>query len=160
MPAGDDDKSTRNAANWPQAIVNLFNKYFPSIFTQSTQRHNNSFDSNLKSILSDVELKLKQVEAVLRNLDDSNETAADGIPVRLLYEAASVIAPSLCLLFNKSLALKDISHERKKANVIPIFKKQKKEYIENYRRISLSAVSKVLKRCISNNIKVNIYQEV
>ena len=110
--------------------------------------------------MSDVELKLKQVEAVLRNLDDSNETAADGIPVRLLYEAASVIAPSLCLLFNKSLALKDISHERKKANVIPIFKKQKKEYIENYRRISLSAVSKVLKRCISNNIKVNIYQEV
>ena len=47
------------------------------------------------------------------------------------------------------------------ANMLPVYKKGEKEHAENYRPISLlSIVSKVLERCIVNNIKLQLCQVI
>ena len=51
--------------------------------------------------------------------------------------------------------------EWKIANIVPVYKKGDKEYVENYRPISLLCiVSKVFERCVLNNIREHIYQEI
>ncbi len=77
----------------------------------------------------------------------------DNIPIRLLKECASTIAPSLTCLFNKSLKLGNLPSEWKLSNVIPLHKKGNKSYVENYRPISLMCVvAKVLERCVYNRL--------
>jgi hypothetical protein len=49
-----------------------------------------------KSLLEDVVLTPDDVANVLRTLDNDKAHGPDGIPVRLLTETASQIAPSLC----------------------------------------------------------------
>ncbi len=56
-------------------------------------------------------------------------------------------------IYNKSLAIGCVPVQCKQANVLPIHKKNCVEPVMNYRPISLlSIVSKVLKRCVFNNI--------
>ncbi|PFX12211.1 putative RNA-directed DNA polymerase from transposon X-element [Stylophora pistillata] len=60
-------------------------------------------------------------------------------------------------LFNKSLRLGTLPEDWKLANVVPAYQKDHKDQGENYRPISLlPIVSKVLERCIFNNIKDHV----
>ena len=62
------------------------------------------------------------VLAALRNLNPDKALGPDGIPGRILKESAQTIAPSLTLLFNKSLHSAVVPHKWKLANVVvPIF---------------------------------------
>ena len=88
--------------------------------------------------MSDVVLKEQEVASILNTLDTKKATGSDEIPVKLLKETASVITPSLCKLFNKSLQLGKIPRDWKLANVVPVHKKGNQEHTENYRPISLS----------------------
>ena len=101
------------------------------------------------------------VTNVLKTLDNNKAHGPDGIPARLLIETASQISPSLCELFNKSLRTGMVPFDWKLANVVPVYKKDDQEFVENYRPISLlSLISKVLERCVFNNIKDHIYSQI
>ena len=77
--------------------------------------------------------------------------------MRLLKETADQISPSLTMLFNKSLRLGIFPGDWKVANIVPIFKKGKKEFVENYRPISLiPVISKVLERCVLTGLRDHI----
>ena len=163
----DDTSSTvpRTFAESPKAISNLFNRYFASVFTNNST--NNSINSgNAGSNIcdmdqtapNDIRLTASEVQAVLKSLDVSKATGSDEIPARLLRETAEVITPSLCHLFNKSLSTGSIPREWKLANIVPVYKKGEREYTENYRPISLLPItSKVLDRCVLNNVKDWLY---
>ena len=98
-------------------------------------------------------LHVGEVEAVLKSLDPNKATGPDEIPARILKETATTIAPSLCKLFNRSLGEGYIPSEWKLANVVPVYKKDEKDHVENYRPISLLCIiSKVLERCVLNRI--------
>jgi len=87
--------------------------------------------------------------SALKQLDINKATGSDGIPVRLLKDTADQIAPSLTMLFNKSLRLGIFPEDWKLANIVPFFKKGKKDFVENYRPISLfPVISKVLEHCV------------
>lgn len=71
----------------------------------------------------------------------------------LVFECASELAPSVCKVFNKSLSSGPLPKSWKVALAIPIFKKEDRELVENYRPISLLCIpSKVLERCIFNRL--------
>ena len=160
MPSGPCGTSGRIKAEGPNAIASLFNRYFASVFTESSlefEELNEIYDSN-QTALTELSLTNDEVRAVLLSLDVSKATGPDGIPARLLRETADVIAPSLCCLFNKSLSSGFIPTEWKLANVVPVYKKGDREHTENYRPISLlSIISKVLERCVLDNIKDQLY---
>ena len=110
--------------------------------------------------MSDVVLTEQEVASILNTLDTKKATGSDEIPAKLLKETAS-ITPSLCKLFNKSLLVGKIPRDWKLANVVPVHKKGNQEHTENYRPISLlPIVSKVLERCIFNNIRDHLFQTI
>ena len=81
----------------------------------------------------------------------------DQLLARILRVTVEVIAPSLTDLFCKSLRLGTLPEDWKLANVVPAYKKDQKDQVENYRPISLlPIVSKALERCIFNNIKDHV----
>ena len=111
------------------------------------------------TIISDLTLNESTVLAALKAPEVGKATEPDKIPAKLLKETASVIAPSLCKIFNKSLQLGSLSSNWKLAIVVPVHKKGAKDHVENYRPISLlPIVSKVLQRCVLNSIKDHLYQ--
>ena len=64
---------------------------------------------------------------------------------------------SLTMLFNKSLRLGIFSEEWKLANIVPIFKKGKRDLVENHLPISpLPVISKVLLRCVLAGLRDHI----
>ena len=91
--------------------------------------------------------------AALRSLNPDKALGPDGIPGRILKETAQQIAPSLTLLFNKSLHSAVVPDEWKLENVVPVFKRGIKEHVQNYRPISLLCiVSNIVERCVLNHI--------
>ena len=145
--------STRPVATNPSEIADFFNTYFASVFTSENLPVQ---DANITDdpLITELDLTELEVQTLLSSLDTSKATGSDEIPARLLKETASVITPSICKLFNKSLKQGTVPQDWKVANVVPVHKKGDKEYTENYRPISLlPIISKVLERCILMNIR-------
>ena len=105
-------------------------------------------------LLTGLTISTSEVVEILRNLDTNKAAGPDEIPARILKKTAEKIAASLAEFCNKSLLLETLPEEWKLANVVPVYKKEKKEHVENYRPVSLlSVVSKVMERCVFNAIK-------
>ena len=99
--------------------------------------------------------------AVLSSLDMNKASGPYEIPARTLKETVHEAAPSLCDLFNKLLRLGSVPTGWKLANIVPVYKKDNKEFIENYRPISLLClVSKVMEGCLFNAIEEQVYNLV
>ena len=99
--------------------------------------------------ISSIELSNEDVLSALQSLNPSKTPGPDELHPRILKECANDLAPSLCMLFNKSLRLGKLPSDWKLANITPVFKKGGKSLISNYRQISLlSIVSKLCERCV------------
>jgi hypothetical protein len=161
--SNSNHSESRIHANTPNDIATLFNKYFHSVYTcfpdQSTAPQAGS--SSPLSSISSIDLSVEEVYEALQNLDPSKAHGPDGLPSRILKECSSQLAPSLHRLFTKSLQLSQIPAEWKLANIVPLHKKGNREYVENYRPISLlSVVSKVLERCVLNHVSYHIHSNI
>ena len=74
-----------------------------------------------------------------------------------MKETADQISPSLTRSFNKSLRLGIFLGNWKLANIVPIFKKEKRDFVENYCPITpLPVISKVLERCVLGGLRNHI----
>ena len=163
------DEDIRTYSETPPKIANLFNKYFTSVFTTDSDISEDLFANNDilscsstdSSHMENIVLEPEHVSIILRSLDTNKAHGPDEIPARLLTETAIQIAPSLCKLFNKSLSTGVVPRDWKLANVVPVYKKGDKEFVENYRPISLlPLVSKVLERCVFNNVKEHVFSQI
>ena len=127
-----------------------FNKFFLS--------HSNIDDSQAdvpnvtdecQSSLSSIQTTPDEVYELLKCIDPSKSTGPDNVNPRLLKETALSIAPSLSKLFNISLNRGEFPSNWKRANVIPIHKKNSRSKTDNYRPISLlSCVGKILEKIV------------
>ena len=81
----------------------------------------------------------KEVAETLRSLPNKSSCGRDEISYRLMKEAGPALVGPLVTLFNRSLLLRQVPDEWKKAIVIPIFKGGRKDRQEpsSYRPISL-----------------------
>ncbi|CAH1252373.1 Hypp9263 [Branchiostoma lanceolatum] len=103
--------------------------------------------------LSTIVLSVDEVQEVLQGLHPNKAPGPDGIPNRLLKEAAPVISTSLCNLFNLSLSTSQLPAEWKQCNVTPVYKKGDRSNPSNYRPIALlPTVPKVLERLVHNRL--------
>ncbi len=71
------------------------------------------------------------------------------MPLRILRDGATALSKPLSVLFHKIYEKKEIPEQWKVSKVIPLYKKSKKEDIENYRPISNQcSVTKVFEKLI------------
>ena len=132
-----------------------FNKYFFTTFTEDNDvlPASNNTRSDVPQLVLPT-LSESEVHQVLSQLDPYKAPGPDGIPTLILKECSRELSPSVCHLFNLSLSSGKLPQEWKKSLVAPVFKKGRKEDVENYRSISLlCAISKVLERCICNYLR-------
>ena len=86
---------------------------------------------------------------LLKKIDDKKATGLDKIPCKLLKTAAGIIAPSLTVIFSKSILTGIYPSEWKTAKVTPVFKKSINSDPNNYRPISLiPIVSKFFEKIV------------
>ena len=102
-------ENDQKVANSTISIAELFNSYFASIFTNHLHNHEMKntdtadFNEPPPQILNEINFSELEVFATLRSLNPDKALGPDGIPGRILKETAQQIAPSLTLLFKKSL---------------------------------------------------------
>ena len=157
--ADQSQNPSRVSADTPAGIADLFNSFFASVFTIDSAVEKTACIRS-DTVISDLTLNESTILAALKALEVGKVTGPDEIPAKLLKETASVIAPSLCRIFNKSLQLGSLPSDWKLANVVHVHKKGAKE-VENYRLISLlPIVSKVFERCVLNSIMDHLYHVI
>ena len=81
------------------------------------------------------------VHCQLRLLNTSTGTGLDGIPARLLKDAAPSISAPLTAIINLSISSAVLPEEWKKAKVVPLYKDGDKKCMDNYHPISVLLVA-------------------
>ncbi|CAM4551596.1 unnamed protein product [Lepidochelys kempii] len=89
----------------------------------------------------------------LEKLDEHKSMGPDALHPRVLKELADVISEPLAIIFENSWQLGRVPDDWKKANVVPIFKKGRKEDPGNYRSVSLTSLpGKITEQVLKESI--------
>ena len=145
--------------------MSFLNHYFASVFSPDDGNQPSLASEDKANLvthpdpsLTEVTLSTSEIEEILRNLNPNKATGPDGITTRILKETAEEIASLLSKLFNKPLRLGLLPNDWKLANIVPVYKKDGKKQVENYRSITLlSLLTKGMERNVFNNIRTCIF---
>ena len=87
-------------------------------------------------------------------LNPSKSTGTDNIPARFVKDAASVFKKPIGHIINLPIEKNVVPKDLKNAQVVPLFKKNKRSEVGNYRPVSvLSVVSKILERAVYTQLE-------
>ena len=137
-----------------EKAANVLNGYFSSVFT--VEDTTNIPVPKLRLDLNQTELRSiniseEMVSKKLVELNTNKSPGSDNIHPKLLYELRNELSKPLTTLFKLSLEKGKVPQQWKDANVIPLFKKGKKDKCENYRPVSLTCiVCKILESIIKD----------
>jgi hypothetical protein len=106
-------------------------------------------DSFSFNIVSD-----SKVLKYLNMLSPKKATGLDGIPSRFVKDSAPIIAGPLSHIINLSLIQGVVPDDLKSARVVPLYKKNDKTEVGNYRPVSiLSILSKIYERVVYDQVE-------
>ena len=122
----------------PANKASVFNEYF--VQQCSTIQNTSSlptFQPITNNQLNDIAVNKDKILKLIRMLDTKKAHGCDGISVSMIKICDSSIVDPLCMIFERSLATGLYPSLWKKANIIPIHKKDSRQTKKNYRPISL-----------------------
>ena len=127
-----------------------FNEFFSTYSNIDTSAATlPAYTDHIEHSLSQIHITERDISDLIKNIDVSKATGPDLISPRMLKQAGDAIVPSLTKLFNLSLQIGRFPNSWKLAHVTPLFKKNDKTVIDNYRPVSLlSCTGKLLERAI------------
>ena len=134
--------------------ANIFNEYFVkqccAITTGSTLP---SFLLRSAPRLQSLEIDKEKVLRIIRALDSTKAHGCDDISISMIKMCDTSIVEPLCLIFEKCLETGVYPSIWKKANVIPVHKKNSRQSKENYRPISLLPIfGKIFEKLIFDSM--------
>ena len=123
----------------------------PKIFGVGSSKlqefYHNKGVSNRSCKLKSIEVEFVKKE--LKALNENKSTGLDDISSRFLKDGADILCIPILHIVNLSLTNSTVPSDFKKARITPLYKKNSKLEVGNYRPISvLSAVSKILERAV------------
>ena len=135
--------------------VEIFNSYFAR---QCSLINSHSFlpceiikktNNSLYSVRSSAE----DVLQIINNLDPNNAHGYDEISIRMLKICGSSVCRPLQIIYKSCLDGGKFEEEWKKANLVPVDKKNDKQLVKNYRPISLLHIcAKMFERVLYNSL--------
>ena len=103
--------------------------------------------------MNDIIINENGVKKCIERLNEKKASGPDKIPIKVLKQCSTELAPILTSIFQQSLSTGEIPLDWKHANVVPIFKKGNRSKPENYQPVSLTVViSKMLEHIIVSQI--------
>uniref|UniRef100_A0A803T9P9 Reverse transcriptase domain-containing protein n=1 Tax=Anolis carolinensis TaxID=28377 RepID=A0A803T9P9_ANOCA len=128
----------------------LLNAFFASVFSQKEshlQPQQHGMDEGLGEIQPQIGKQV--VQEHLATLNEFKSPGPDQLHPRVLKELAEVISEPLAIIFESSWRTGEVPADWRRANVVPIFKKGKKNDPNNYRPVSLTSIpGKILEKII------------
>ncbi len=140
---------TTVAASLVSKLPGAFDKYGKS-FVNSFYRSKN-VSANAFTIRPVLEEKVK---ASLSSLSVNKATGLDLIPSRFLRDSGGVTSSILTYIINLSIRQGVFPNDMKNARVVPLFKKNNRADVGNYRPVSiLSTISKIFERLVYEHVE-------
>ena len=122
------------------------------LLDQEKSAHNDHPSGSYPKI-DELSITSRGVQTLLEKLNSNKSMVPNELHPRVLKHLAADIAPSLTVIYNKSLQTGEVPHDWKKANIAPVFKKGERYIPANYRPISLTCVaSKIVKHIVTRHI--------
>ena len=106
--------------------ANILNDYFSSVFTTEDTQCTLTPDESPYLDIQPISITYADVSQLLTTLDVHKAPGPDKIPSHLLQLASQEIAPVLTLIINSSLHQGELPMDWKRANIVPVFKKETK----------------------------------
>ena len=108
--------------------------------------------------LNDVNFSPVDITNHIKKLNINKAHGHDGIPTRIIKICGDSIADPLSIIFKKCLSEGCFPNKWKKANVVPIHKKNEKNLFQNYRPVSLLPIcGKLFEKIIFDNLYTYIF---
>ena len=134
----------------------LFSDYFEKIFTVDPDGDFSKLPEILPVDVTIVNsFSVSDVAKVLSKIKVNKSPGPDLLHPRIFYELRNFLAFPLACLFSRSLLLGEIPDEWKTSHVTVLYKKGKKDCIENYRPISLTCICCKLMETLVRDIVLN-----
>ncbi|CAM4696941.1 unnamed protein product [Caretta caretta] len=138
---------------------NVLNAFFASIFTNKDSSQTAALGITTWGVDGQPSVEKEVVRDYLEKLDVHKSMGPDELHPRMLKELAAVIAEPLAIIFENSWRTGEVPDDRKKANVVPIFKTGKKEDPGNYRPVSLTSVpGKIMEQVLKESILKHLHE--
>ncbi|CAM5114317.1 unnamed protein product [Natator depressus] len=138
--------------------ANVLNAFFASVFTNKVSSQT-ALGITEWGRDGQPSVEIEVVRDYLEKLDVHKSMGPDELHPRVLKELAAVIAEPLAIIFENSWRTGEVPDDWKKANVVPIFKKGKKEDPGNYRPVSLTSVpGKIMEQVLKESILKHLHE--
>ena len=141
-------------------IANEFNKYFISLASNLNNAYNELGELNINTLPSFTDYLPKSNSDSIFLHDCSPEEIKDiikefqngkssDIPIHVIKMASHTISPIICALYNRCMKDGIFPDELKTGKITPIYKKEDKQLLENYRPVStLPIFGKIFEKVI------------
>lgn len=145
----------RSSSN-TREIVGFFRSFFASVYVkhESAELPKSNYVNDgyiIGSVVVNEQIVLEAIRRAKRGC------GPDGIPTNFVQRFAPQLVLPLALLFNQSLQAGIFPSQWKISSITPIPKHGKREFVQNYRGISiLSVIPKIFESIVANHLKFNI----
>ena len=134
-------------------IITLFNTFFAD---QCTPINNSSilppFEYKINSNIENISFSEHEIVSIIRSLNSSKAHGWDGVSIRMIKMCDESITP-LKIIFDTALKSGIYPDKWKRANVVPVHKKESKNILKNYIPISLLPIcGNFFEKCIYNSL--------
>ena len=133
-----------------QEKANIFNEYFAHQCTViDTGSILPPFEFLTENVLHTVTFSENDIIEIIEHLNQDKAHGWDDISIRMIKMGGKSLSKPLAIIFKNCIQKGFFPNMWKKANVIPVFKKDQKHIVKNYRPISLLPIfGKIFERVI------------
>ena len=155
-PILSNDTFITSSLDKAEIFNTLFAKQCTTVVTDSTLPNPPSTDPQFK--IENVSLNESKIKLILKSLNPNKSHGWDKISIRMIKMCGPALAKPLFTIYKNCLDKGKFPSIWKKANVLPIYKKDIKHLAQNYRPISLLPIfGKILEKIIFDDLYAHFF---